>query len=307
MRSLLPLFHEGICSPPALLFSVIVPFLNEERWLSSCLAALRAQTFEADRVEWVFIDNGSTDRSAEIVAADDKAILLREERKDPYLARNTGIRHACGQYLVFLDADCQPDPDWLRVLAHALQAADAEILVGHLAYPATGPALLRLYEGYEDAKLRFVFGEGALEYAFGHAGNMVIRADVFKNHGLFPPMPVVGDTEIIHRLLAHCPKAVMRYVPEARVVHAEVSTLWVFITKSFETGQYSRTMAANSRYRTLSLSLRWHIYTTCVKRYQYTAFEQIGLLGVLCLGWAAFVAGFGVRSLQKDETAVGQD
>ena len=52
----------------------------------------------------------------------------------------------------------------------------------------------------------------------------VVRADVFAEIGLFEPMPVVGDTEIIHRLRQRDPGAVVRYAPGARVIHAEVDS-----------------------------------------------------------------------------------
>lgn len=44
------------------LFSVIVPFLNEERWLPKCLAAPRAQSIDPGLVEWILIDNGPLGR-----------------------------------------------------------------------------------------------------------------------------------------------------------------------------------------------------------------------------------------------------
>jgi chlorobactene glucosyltransferase len=52
-----------------LLFSVIVPMLNEERVIARCLRALEAQTFPRDRWEVIVVDNGSRDRTLEIAAS----------------------------------------------------------------------------------------------------------------------------------------------------------------------------------------------------------------------------------------------
>ena len=133
------------------LFTVIVPFLNEERWLATCLAALRAQPIDPALVKWILIDNGSTDRSAEIARAEPRAALLAEARRNPYLARNQGIRAARGRYLFFLDADYLAEPDWLATMYSELQASDAAILLGYLAFASPRSLALQLHEDYQDA------------------------------------------------------------------------------------------------------------------------------------------------------------
>jgi glycosyltransferase involved in cell wall biosynthesis len=84
-----------------MLFSIIVPFLNEERWLPGCLDALDAQTLDRSLFELIFVDNGSTDRSVEIVTTHGGVRLLHEPQRDPYLARNRGIAAACARQIVF--------------------------------------------------------------------------------------------------------------------------------------------------------------------------------------------------------------
>jgi glycosyltransferase involved in cell wall biosynthesis len=151
-----PHSHDTIPATDRPLFSVIVPFLNEEGWLPKCLAALRAQTIDPGLVEWIMIDNGSTDRSAEIVRAEPRATLLAEPRRDPYIARNRGILAARGRHLAFLDADCLAEPDWLEAMQRQLTESDAAILLGYLAYPSPRSLALQIHEDYEDAKLRQV-------------------------------------------------------------------------------------------------------------------------------------------------------
>lgn len=278
-------------------FTVIVPFLNEERWLAKCLAALRAQSIDPALVEWILVDNGSTDRSAEIVRAESRAALLAEAKRDPYLARNQGIRAARGKYLAFLDADCLAEPDWLATMYSELQASDAAILLGYLAYPSPRSLALQLHEDYEDAKLRQVLECEPSACWFGHAGNMLVRADVFAEIGLFDPMPVVGDTEIIHRLRQRDPGAVVRYAPGARVIHAEVDSFRMCLSKTYEIGGHSETLVRVSSYRTLKLAERLRVIARCCQMHSYGPIRRLALWGVLALNYAAFVAGGVARGI----------
>jgi glycosyltransferase involved in cell wall biosynthesis len=286
-----PHSHDTIPTAGRLLFSVIVPFLNEEGWLPKCLAALRAQSIDPALVEWILIDNGSTDRSAEIVRAEPRATLLAEPRRDPYIARNRGILAARGEYLAFLDADCLADPDWLEAMQQELVKSDAAILIGYLAYSSPQSLALQLHEDYEDAKLRQVLESEPPACWFGHAGNMVVRADVFKEIGLFEAMPVVGDTEIIHRLRQRQPDAVVRYAAAARVVHAEVDSFRMCLKKTYEIGAHSETLARVSPYRTLSPAERLRVVGRCCRMHGYGPGRWLALWGMLTLGYAAFVAG----------------
>ena len=279
------------------LFTVIVPFLNEERWLAKCLAALRAQSIDPALVEWILVDNGSTDQSAEIVRAEPRAALLAEARRDPYLARNQGIRAARGRYLVFLDADCLAEPDWLASMYSELQASDAAILLGYLAYPPPRSLALQVHEDYEDAKLRQVLQCEQSACWFGHAGNMLVRAAVFAEIGLFEPMPVVGDTEIIHRLRQRDPGAVVRYAPGARVIHAEVDSFRMCLSKTYEVGAHSETLVRISPYRTLTLAERLRVIARCCQMHSYGPIRRFVLWGVLALNYAAFVAGRTARCI----------
>ncbi len=94
--------------------SVIVPVWNDEAGLERCLQRLRSQTLPDWRYEIIVIDNGSTDRSAEVARGYDGVVVAHEPRPGSYVARNTGIRLAQGSVLAFTDADCVPELDWLE-------------------------------------------------------------------------------------------------------------------------------------------------------------------------------------------------
>lgn len=91
--------------------SVVTPFLNAVRFIEEAIESVLAQTY--DRWELLLVDDGSTDGSTEIALRYAKAhgdrirYFSHPDRatRGASAARNTGIRHANGEYLAFLDAD----------------------------------------------------------------------------------------------------------------------------------------------------------------------------------------------------------
>lgn len=279
-----------------MIFSVIVPFLNEEKRIEACLKSLLAQTFEQG-YELIFIDNGSTDRSADIVQGY-PVRLLHEPVRDPYIARNRGIRAARGQYIAFTDADCIVRPDWLTHLHHSFDAAGADIVIGRLLYPQPVPLALACHENYYHIKLQDICRHKRTPYYYGHAGNMAVRASVFETAGLFSGMPVVGDTEIIHNLIQHRPDAHILYEPQAEVIHTEVTRFRHYLHKQFECGQYSETYSARSSYRPLALRDNLRLAKATLTAYRYGIWQNAVFAYALVAGYLSYKAGRLLRKWQ---------
>jgi glycosyltransferase involved in cell wall biosynthesis len=91
-------------SADAPLISVVVPCFNTERYIAEALDSVLAQPVRG--VQVIVIDDGSTDRSAEIIRGyDDRIEYRRQANGGIGAARNAGIALARGTYLAFLDAD----------------------------------------------------------------------------------------------------------------------------------------------------------------------------------------------------------
>ncbi|MDX2232812.1 MAG: glycosyltransferase family A protein [Leptolyngbyaceae cyanobacterium bins.349] len=107
--------------------SVIIPCFNAAHTLQQQLDALMAQT----QMPWEVIvaDNGSTDRSREIVQQyrdrlPQLQIIDASTRRGPSHARNCGAKAATGDYLIFCDADDVVSSDWVSALAQAFGEHD---------------------------------------------------------------------------------------------------------------------------------------------------------------------------------------
>jgi glycosyltransferase involved in cell wall biosynthesis len=85
------------------LVSVIIPVYNGERYLAEALRSVADQDYEP--VEIIVVDDGSTDRTADVVKSFKEARYLYQPNQGHAAAKNTGIAAARGEFVAFLDAD----------------------------------------------------------------------------------------------------------------------------------------------------------------------------------------------------------
>lgn len=103
--------------------SVIVPVWRDGEGLRRCLDALGRQSWPADRLEVLVVDNGGEEGDAERVAAGRPGVrVIREAEEGSYAARNRGLAEARGEVIAFTDADCAPAADWVERGAARLAA-----------------------------------------------------------------------------------------------------------------------------------------------------------------------------------------
>jgi glycosyltransferase involved in cell wall biosynthesis len=114
------------------LISCIVPVFNGERYLAEALDSIFAQTYRP--LEIIIADEGSTDRTAEIVATfADQVRYLKQNNAGPAAARNLGIRVASGEFIAFLDADDLWHPEKLsRQTARFAARPELSYCVAHV-------------------------------------------------------------------------------------------------------------------------------------------------------------------------------
>ena len=114
------------------MLSIIVPVYNMEDYLDRCVSSLLNQGLDEESYEIILVNDGSTDNSLQLCRsyADrySQVRVVSQENCGVGPARNTGINHACGQWLCFVDADdylenkglaqivsyCKKEPDLIR-------------------------------------------------------------------------------------------------------------------------------------------------------------------------------------------------
>ncbi|MBD2437080.1 glycosyltransferase [Nostoc sp. FACHB-110] len=224
--------------------SVVVPIYNGELDLPALINCLSSQTYPKDRVEYLLVDNNSSDRTLTLIqeAAANSPITIKplSENKiqSSYAARNTGIRAAQGEIIAFTDADCHPQPQWLELLIQPFVSTDVVIVAGEItALP--GNTLLEQYAEMHQTlsqqhTLAHPFG------AYGQTANLAIRRLGLEKAGLFRPyLTTGGDADICWRILQQNIGR-LEFAPQAIVQHHHRTTLKEFQSQWRRYGRSNR-------------------------------------------------------------------
>jgi hypothetical protein len=168
--------------------SLIVSTRNRAERLPACLDAVAAMR---PTVPWEFVlvDNGSTDRTAEVIAdfvarVPFAVTVVREPRPGLGNARNAGVRAARGEVLVFTDDDCYPAPDFLDRWAEVFATPEVGFGAGRILLhdPEDFPITIRT-----DTEPVAIPPRGFIEPGLVQGANMAFRRDVVLAIGGFDP------------------------------------------------------------------------------------------------------------------------
>jgi glycosyltransferase involved in cell wall biosynthesis len=215
--------------------SVVIPVLNGEDHLAGCLNALCRVDYPADRHEILVVDNGSTDRTAEILGRY-PVRALHEPRRGTSQARNRGITEATGDIVAFTDADCVPTTGWLREIANGFDDGDTGGVAGEiLPYPPRTPA-----EKYA-ARIRHLSPSRYMSrevFPFAVTANLAFRREVFEVVGLLDVgSPRGGEsTDFCTRFFRGTGQR-LELAPRAIVFHRHRSNSWELFKQQWGYGR----------------------------------------------------------------------
>ena len=109
--------------------SVIVPIYNAEKYLEKCLDSIVTQTLQ--EIEIILIDDGSTDKSAEICKRyleDARVTYYHKENEGLAAARQDGMERSSGEYIGFVDSDDWIEPDMYEKMYAAAKSNDSDVV-----------------------------------------------------------------------------------------------------------------------------------------------------------------------------------
>ena len=120
------------------------PVYNSEKYLSAAIDSVLEQDYK--NWELVLVDDGSLDNSREIMSEyserDSRIRLVHQDNSGPGAARNAGIEHSTGDYLVFLDSDDRLVPNYLSRLEPLANSNDL-VFIDVLQVDEYGNAIAR--------------------------------------------------------------------------------------------------------------------------------------------------------------------
>lgn len=187
------------------MISVIVPIYNVEAYLRKCLDSLAAQTF-AD-VEFLLIDDGSTDSSGEIADAytDSRFRTFHTSNHGLSAARNFGIENANGDWLMFVDGDDYVTPDFcLRPYTAAIEGK-ADLVIFHNCVVKKGRICKK---NRRNVPTGVITTETAIRGDGDVSWNKLYKRDLFDDIR-YPNGMAYEDTAVIHRLVLKAKRILM--------------------------------------------------------------------------------------------------
>lgn len=160
--------------------AIIIPHYNDRVRLERCLSALIKNDLSGCEV--LVVDNGSEQSLLDIQEKFPAFRIVVEPKKGAAAARNTGVRETRAPLLMFIDADCVPEIDWVTVGREVSGKADligGQVSVFHETAPPRSGA-----EAFE-AVFAFDFQHYIEVQGFSGTGNLITRREVFEDVGPF--------------------------------------------------------------------------------------------------------------------------
>ncbi|ELZ26385.1 glycosyltransferase AglI [Halogeometricum pallidum JCM 14848] len=176
--------------------SVVIPVYNDPEGIRDTLSALTAQTYPRELTEVIAVDNGSTDGTRDVIRRftaerDVIELVVEDEVRGSYAARNAGIAASSGDILAFVDADMYMDEDWL---SRAVEVTEDASYVGcDVELVIDGP---RTLAAEFDSETAFPIERYIRQQHYAPTCCLLVQRAVFEDVGDFDARLVSGgDSE----------------------------------------------------------------------------------------------------------------
>lgn len=199
---------------PQKIFTVIIPTYNRIETLQKTLRAYNNQTVSPDVFEVLIIDDGSTDRTQEVISR------LRNElhytlhyhhqtNQGPGKARNWGIKNTTTEYIFLTGDDIIPDQNmiWEHCKSHISDPREDLAVLGHIDWPPEMPMNPLMYFLTKYTGMQFGFNQiqdpENAGFEFFYTSNISLKTSFLKQNELFNPKFVHAayeDIELGYRL-----------------------------------------------------------------------------------------------------------
>lgn len=216
-------------------YSVVIPAYNAGKTLPDTLIALKNQTVSSSDYEVIVVDDGSTDETAS-VAHSFGVNCISQPNRGPAAARNKGARAARGEIILFTDADCAPDQDWIMQMTLPFRNERTAGVKG--AY-RTRQAELAARFAQAEFEDRYDLLQKVAAIDMVDTYSAAFRREIFINIGLFDEsFPVANneDTELSYRLCAA--GYLLEFNPNALVYHWHQGSFAKYFRLKFKRGYW---------------------------------------------------------------------
>ncbi|MDN3522097.1 glycosyltransferase family 2 protein [Halomonas ramblicola] len=208
--------------------SVIVPVYEHWQLIPALLQCLQRQTLGQAGFEVLLVDNGSQHFTPPAELPDNVRIL-KCATPGSYAARNHALEHAKGPWLVFTDADCLPEVEWLERLMQCARSLPMEsVLAGAIRMQPSGacPSIYEMYDLVKGIPQAWYVSRG-----YAVTANLAVPLALARELGGFEAKRLSGgDADFVRRAVAR--GAMLHYVEQAVVAHPARDSWQAIATKA---------------------------------------------------------------------------
>lgn len=184
------------------LLSIIIAMRNEAANIPKLLQALSSQTYPAEKLQILLVNDHSTDQSVSLARKQAQALgmsnlqIIENEGNGKKLAIQTAIKHAEGEWLLYTDADCIPHKAWAETMFAAAQQAKEVMLLGPVKlWPVRGT--MQIFQALEmNSLIAATAGSAGSGFAsMANGANMMLHRSVLAGDdgSLVKPRFASGD------------------------------------------------------------------------------------------------------------------
>ncbi len=225
------------------MLSVVIPSYNRAPVLARCLDALAAQDPAADEV--IVVDDGSTDETPAVLADRPWVRAIRQANGGRASSKNTGVEHARGDVVMFLDDDVLATDGLIGRHAefHGLRPEPTEALLGHVTWAPEIEVTRHMY-WLEHGGPLFHYDEiadpGNVSWKMLYTANVSLKREFLEPFDT--GLAIFEDSELAYRL--HRRGLRLRYDREALGWHLREETPERTERRMREVGQSARLLYA---------------------------------------------------------------
>lgn len=196
------------------MISVVIPLYNKEASIAQSLRSVLSQSYQDFEV--VLVDDGSTDGSVSIVESmqDPRIRLIKQENGGPSKARNTGVKNAKGEWILFIDADDEMLPGAIGYFVQKIKAhPNVDMFLGEVLVNNGKSEYLQ--RKYDEGLVRNPFKAHVFRQLHQCSGTTVYRKSIVEKHPFDKRVRRYEDLQRIFKLyreysLYLCPQPVAK-------------------------------------------------------------------------------------------------
>ena len=268
------------------MISIIIPLYNKEKFIIKTIQSLLAQTNK----DWecIIVDDGSTDHSAELIKSINNPNIhyIKKENGGVSSARNLGVKHSQGEYILYLDADDVLLPDCIEIIQNTINRyKNFDIYTGNFYIERNHQKTLFLKRGKVGAV------ENGMKLLFKHKmymrpGAYVIKREKAEEITFNEDLSRFEDLEIQLRYIKFCniyvfKEALMLYQYDGNGLSLKVDKYQKDFLSKLQIEQTSKFWERQLIYNCMYIAIR--NYSISLVRHYYKYMPQIVFSKILSI------------------------